>query len=403
MNLVAISAKFVALLTLAAALSAARADNLVDAADHAQDASQEKAWHRTILQLEHRGGAYSSALSESLLGLARLLQEQGRHAEAIRVFRRGTHLTRINEGLYSAQQIPLVQGEIASHLAQGNFPLADERQDYLYRVQLESLQRTDQLAAALMAQAQWQLEAFQRGLDGPDNYARLMHMTELYRMAIQNLIEREGESSPNLITPLQGMLGAQYLISGYEISESVQLFGEDGRPNEALLRFKNYRARSYKQGNAIIAAIQEIEQDRPNPDAGAKARTLVMLGDWRLWNGKMDDAWEAYQAAQTELADADDAEAQAQALFGEPIALPDVAGVNALPRAVALEQGDILLAFGVSERGRVYDLERMDDRQLAGRQAYRLMRQLRKTPFRPRFEAGEPVGTEKVVRAFEVE
>ncbi len=365
-------------------------------------AGDEQAWHQAIMQLESRGGAYASGLSESLLGLARTLQSQGRHEEAIRVYRRGVHLIRINEGLYTTRQIPLLQGEITSHMARGNFPLADERQNYLYRVQVESLQSSDQLAAALMAQAQWQLEAFQLGLGGPEEYTRLMHMSELYRMAMQDVIDREGETSPGLIAPLQGMLQAQYLISGYEVSESTPVFDEDGRPNDALLRFKSYRARSYQQGNAIIAAIADIEEGQPDSGPGTMARTMVMLGDWRLWNGRTEDAWEAYRSAETELADADDAQIHAEDLFGEPVALPDFDNLSTLPPAVAPGQGDILLAFGVSERGRVYDLERMDDRELAGRQASRLMRTLRKTPFRPRFEAGQPVETEQVVRAFDV-
>lgn len=391
------------LLALLLGAGATRAEDLAEFTSAAPDAREEQAWHQAIMQLESRGGAYASGLSESLLGLARTLQSQGRHQEAIRVYRRGTHLVRINEGLYTARQIPLLQGEITSHMAQGNFPLADERQNYLYRVQVESLQSSDQLAEALMAQAQWQLEAFQMGLGGPEAYTRLMHMSELYRMAMQDVIDREGETSPGLIAPLQGMLQAQYLITGYEINEQAPVFDEDGRPNEALLRFKSYRASSYKQGNAIIAAISDIEQNRPDSDAGSMARTLVMLGDWQLWNGRTDDAWDAYRAAETELAGANDAQAQAEALFGEPVALPDFEGLGPLPAAVAPEQADIMLAFAVSDRGRVYDLERVDDEEFEGRQASRLMRTLRKTPFRPRFEAGQPVETEHVVRAFDVQ
>lgn len=384
------------------AVHTVRAEDLGEATRPVPSAREEQAWHQAIMQLESNGGAYASELSESLLGLAQTLQSQGRHEEAIRVYRRGVHLIRINEGLYTARQIPMLQGEITSHMARGNFPLADERQNYLYRVQVESLQSSDQLAGALMAQAEWQLEAFQLGLGGPEEYTRLMHMSELYRMAMQDVIDREGETSPGLIAPLRGMLQAQYLISGYEVSESTPVFDEDGRPNEALLRFKNYRARSYKQGNAIIAAIADIEQDTPENNPGTIARTMVMLGDWQLWNGRTEDAWEAYRSAETELAEANDAQVQAEQLFGEPVALPDFDNLSLLPPTVAPEQGDILLAFGVSERGRVYDLERMDDSELEGRQASRLMRKLRKTPFRPRFEEGQPVETEQIVRAFDV-
>jgi len=365
--------------------------------------ASEEQYQRAIAELETSEGAYGGDLSESLLGLAQTLQAQGRHEEAIKTFRRGIHLTRINEGLYSPQQIPLVLGEIDSYIAEGNYPRADERQDYLYRVQLHSLKDTDQLADALIGQAQWQFEAYRQGLGGANSYIRLMNMLEMYQMAMQDVIEREGDKSLSLLAPLNGMLEAQYLISGYEIDDSQPLFGEDGRPNESLLRFKSYRARSYEQGNAIIAAIADIEKQRDAGDAKALTETMVMLGDWRLWNGRTEDAWEAYRVAETELARGDDAQLQTAHFFGEPVPLPAIASLSPLPPAVAPEQGDILLAFGVSESGRVHDLERMDDNELEGRQASHLMRQLRKTPFRPKFEAGQPVGTENIVKAFAIQ
>ncbi len=49
------------------------------------------------------------------------------------------------------------------------------------------------------------------------------------------------------------------------------------------------------------------------------------------------------------------------------------------------------------------DLQRMDENEAEDRQAARLMRQLRNTTFRPRFEAGQPVETEKLVKAFNIQ
>jgi len=365
-------------------------------------AHAEQAYEQAIMNIEAREGAYASGLSEPLLGLARTLQAQGRHEEAIKLFRRGIHLTRINEGLYCAQQIPLLEGEIASYVAAGDYPQADELQDYLYRVQQESLTDSDQMAGALIGQAQWQLEAYRQGLGGTESYTRLMNMLELYRMAMQDVIEREGEKSPNLLPPLHGMLEAEYLISGYEMDEAPPMFGEEGRPNESLLRFKSYRASSYKQGSAIIAAIADIEGEQGAGNSASLTQAMVMLGDWRLWNGRTEDAWEAYRAAETELAREDNAKLEEKSIFGEPVPLPAIANLNPLPPVVAPEQGDILLAFGVSESGRVRDVERMDDKASEDRQASRLMRQLRNTPFRPKFEAGQPVETEKIVKAFAV-
>jgi tetratricopeptide (TPR) repeat protein len=360
------------------------------------------AYNRAIKAAESREGAYGASLSESILGLARILQSQGRHDEAIALYKRSLHLTRINEGLYCPQQIPLLQGEIASHKALQNYTQADERQSYLYRVQTRAIGSSDALVTAFMDQAQWQYDAYQLGL-GQDAYERLIDMWELYRMAFNDVIEREGEKSPKLLPPLYGMLQAQYLISSFDIRPSTPVFTQEGEIDEGLLRFKAYYAQSYNQGNAIIEAIASIKPERSAEDTPSIAQSLVMLGDWRLWNGKTDEAWEAYRKAATELAHENGAQEKAQQLFGEPVALPAMAAINTLPPVVATGDQAITLAFDVTEYGRVRDIERLDDNAEDDKQAYHLMRQLRNTTFRPRLEAGQPVETEKLVKSFDIQ
>jgi tetratricopeptide (TPR) repeat protein len=226
MNTTSICRKLLPIMSLSCALGAIPAwgkDNV--AAEPTSLSHEEPAYQQAIAEIESSEGAYAEGLSESLYSLALSLQSQGRHAEAITLFRRGVHLTRINEGLYCPQQIPLVQGEIASHIATQDYALADERQHYLYRVQMRSLGSGDALTDALMQQAKWQYSAYQ--LDqGPQAYTHLMSMRDLYQQAMEDVISREGEKSPKLLPPLNGMLQAQYLISGYEWREPHQVFGE---------------------------------------------------------------------------------------------------------------------------------------------------------------------------------
>ena len=79
----------------------------------------EKPYRAAIARLEGERGAYAEGLSEQLLSLGLTLQRDSRHDEALDIFKRGVHLARINHGLYSAEQLPLLQAEIASHLALG--------------------------------------------------------------------------------------------------------------------------------------------------------------------------------------------------------------------------------------------------------------------------------------------
>ena len=337
-----------------------------------------------------------------MLSLGITLQAQGRHEEAVDLFKRGVHLARINDGLYSAQQIPLLQGQIKSHIAQGDYSAADERQQYMYRVQVRSIGSGMQRTMALMQQAQWQHNAYRLGL-GPQDYTRIMNMWDLYRLALNDIIAREGESSPTLLLPLQGMLEAQYLISGYQWTDQSHSSSDDLGARQQLNRFKASRAQRFEKGRSVILAMYGIERERSGEQSLAAAETLVMLGDWQLWHDEREDAWQAYQSALLELAERDDAQVHIDQLFGEPVALPDIASVSPLPRMVDAEQGNILLEFGVSDRGRVVDLERVDDNDVSNGKANRLMRKLRKTQFRPRFEGGQPTGTDKLVRAFNIE
>jgi tetratricopeptide (TPR) repeat protein len=363
---------------------------------------QERQYLQAIEQIESREGAYAGQLSESLLSLALTLQAQGRHEEAIQLFKRGVHLTRINEGLYCPEQITLLEGEIASHKAIQNYMAADERQNYLYRVQIKSMAGSEAMANAFMDHARWQYDAYQLNLTQND-YPRVMNMLELYRMAFEDVIAREGNKSPELLAPLQGMLKAQYLISQYDIGPTTPVTGDDGYIDETLLRFRTYHGKSYKQGNAIIKAIASIEQGDRAPDSTSLANKWVMLGDWRLWNGRTQAAWDAYREAATELARSGDAQQQTQRFFGEPVALPNIAELSALPATIEPSERAVTLAFGVGANGRVHDLERLDDNEEDDKQASRLMRQLRKTTFRPRLEAGEPVETPKLVKAFDLQ
>jgi hypothetical protein len=362
----------------------------------------EKSLLEAINQIESRDGAYAADLPEQMLSLGLALQQQDRHGEAVDVFKRGVHLARINNGLYCPEQVPLLQGEIRSSIALGEYARVDELQQYLYRVQLRSPASGEERAAVLLQQATWQFNAYQLGLGarGPD---RLAAMWELYRLAWSDISTTAGDTSPKLLPPLSGLLRTQYLISDYraENAQPGNSFNPD-YTNAETNRFYAYRAENYALGRSVILAIYKIQQSDRGRDSNEAVEALVALGDWALWNNKVDDAAEIYRLALTELADRDGAQEEQQRLFGEPVPLPDIQGLRTLPPAVSADQGNMLVEFGVDSRGKVVDLERLDTNEEIDTAAERLLRLLRNTKFRPRFEAGELTGSDKLVRAYEI-
>jgi hypothetical protein len=375
-------------------------DSSADAAD--VDRATEQSLLDAIQRLESRDGAYSADLPEQMLSLGLALQQQQRHLEAVDIFKRGVHLARINNGLYCPEQIPLLNGEIQSSIALGEYGRVDELQQYLYRVQLRGLDTGEQRAAALLKQADWHFNAYQLGI-GDQGSDRLMAMWELYRLAWSDINSTLGDTSPELLPSLYGLLRTQYLISEYRADNEPHASGlSSGYTNGDANRFYSYRSENYELGRSVIMAIYQVQQANHGTDSDEAIGAVVSLGDWALWNDQRADATKTYQLALAELAQRSAAQQEESRILEEPVPLPDINGLRRLPTPVSPEQGNILVEFAVDDRGAVTDLVRVDTNEDIDDAANRLMRVLRNTQFRPRFAAREPVGTDKLVRAYEI-
>lgn len=163
-------------------------------------------------------------------------------------------------------------------------------------------------------------------------------------------------------------------------------------------------------GRSIIAAVHDIQLSRYGDKSLPTIETRILLGDWMLWHGVRDPALASYAFAFGELAELDDAQVETQRLLGEPVPLPDLDGVRPLLPEVSVNEGNILVEFGVSARGKVVDVSRVreDDNaklesdEATDGKANRLLRALRKTTFRPSFANGEPTSTENIVKAYAI-
>lgn len=354
-----------------------------------------------IRELESRDGAYGAALPESLLSLGLLLQNRGRHEEALPLFKRGAHLVRINEGLNSAAQIPLLRGEIDSHLASGEYELADERQEYLYRVQTYNFKTGRELTEAYLQHAQWQLDAFVLKFD-KSGHVRLMNTAEYYMRARDEVTAREGATSTNLYEPLIGLLRTQYLIQGHVIDSSHSSTSSPNL-NQERYRYARYRLIANDVAQDTILRLGQLERGTMDPTVRQLAAD-IMLGDWLLWTGNRPQAMAYYGNSMQELSELPAAQTLMAALEGDPRPLPDLGNLHGLPSAVDEGGEDVVqLSFDVTSTGRVVNLNRLDENRALNGRANRLMRLLRRTPFRPRFEGPEPVETNNLVRNFKIE
>ena len=364
-----------------------------------QPESQLVAEYQTaIREAELSGGAYSGAIAEHLLGLGTTLQQLNRHAEAIEVLKRGVHLSRINSGLYSAEQLALLRSEIRSHMAMGNFDVVDERQRYLYRVERRSLSSSTESTQALIRQAQWQRQAFLLSVGEPETQAgRLMIMWDLYRMALNESIDIYGEQALELKKPLEGMIETQYLFAGY------RGYQHDPSSSASELQAAAMTNQSYRRGESVLKAILEVNMLN-NLGAEQRIDDTVVLGDWAWWFGKFNDAQTYYSEAMTliEALPEDSTPGLVNTLFGQPTILPSLEAIRPLPDHGTREDGELVIGFDLTETGRVTNVERLREPEVEEEKAIsRLVRALKNTRFRPPFSDGMPVAVEGMVWSFE--
>lgn len=238
-----------------------------------------------IESMETSAGAFAPGLTEQLLGLGLNLQSLERHVEAAKVLKRGVHISRVQSGLYAADQIPLLRAEIRSLAALGFYDDVNERQAYLARVEAEALNGTPASIAALLDQGAWAEQAWELRLGEAETHPEhLVRSWEYYRLAYNQSTQLYGERAQVLLAPLEGMLRLQYRFANLQkASGSNDAFRVDSfRQSSAL-------GGIYRRGEAVLSAIYGLKSLHGS-DAGEQASDLTRLGDWAWWMGRRADA-----------------------------------------------------------------------------------------------------------------
>ena len=249
-------------------------------------------YRQYIESMEESSGAFASGLTEQLLGLGLNLQALERHAEAAAVLKRGVHVSRVQSGLYAADQIPLLKAEIRSLIALNQFDEVDERQLYRARVESEALEGTPASIAALLDQGAWAEQAWELRLG--DQEAHTEHLArswEYYRLAYNQIAQLYGAQSMALLKPLEGMLRLQYRFADLQRASATgrAVDGSSHRQTSAM-------GGVYRRGEAVLVAIQGLKRANGVP-AGEEAYDLARLGDWARWMGRRSDARRYYDQA----------------------------------------------------------------------------------------------------------
>lgn len=348
---------------------------------------------------ELQRGVYDQRLSEDLLGLGQALRAAGQHQLALEAFRRSLHVSRINQGLESPAQLPILDALIEQNIKLENWQNADKNHSYLYWISVRNLgDMSLQLLPVIDRIGEWHLMAHDLDED-TRGYLHLLQANRLAEKAI-SIIDASGEKTDlQLIAALQRAVGIYYRIavdatSAAEIA-TMQSALQPVRRTQSLsaeeVDNRNNVALSYRHGKKAILRILEIYSKNPALPYASHAWAMAQLGDWYLLFGKRDSAAKSYRKTYDLLMEGGLDATSINQIFSQPVRLPAFAQ-SGLSMPDAIDADYVVAEFDLSRTGRARNIQIVDsspaDDNDFRRQAKRA---ISKDRFRPRLEGGIPI------------
>lgn len=361
------------------------------------------ALQQLLVAQESRSGPYAPELLSTLGELGAAHFGGGDYRSAGLVWGRAIHLTRINEGLDSPTQIPLLQQAAEASLATGRLIDVDTQQRQVYRLAREHHEPAEAaMQEAAARYADWLRSAYLAGIDR-ERYPRLVALFDLFDELSGAISAIQGPESRAHLPYLRGRLVAAYLLSIYP-GETVGSLGEvaanTGEGKLDLIRFLELKRDAFREGERTARRIQAILSADAQSSPRERADATLTLADWYQWHRRYALSLPLYREAWA-LAGEEDSTWR-ETVFGEPVELPP--GVVFQPGSLrSAEDVDTVLALrlDVSRQGRVESIAwaggTAPPEPVLESRVRALFSELR---MRPRFASGEAVETRGLERQY---
>ncbi|MBO6555203.1 MAG: hypothetical protein JJ934_19285 [Pseudomonadales bacterium] len=332
---------------------------------------------RGLGYIEQKANPFDKKLINALMAKAITEMSMGQMGTAEDTFRRAQHITHRQDGVYSKEQMIMVNYLTATSLRRGAPRDADTQQLFSLKVAEQAYGANSEDLLPILSRLGSYFAS--RGSTLPIMFSSEMRMERdrlfknsisMYDRSIDILEQTYGENDLRLVQPLRGLASARMLqITGRRYAE------------EALQR-----------SLAIVSS-------NPDSDPGDHAQALIDLGDLYIITSDAR-ATDTYLAAWEILQASPETRQMANRIFDTPIRLfpreDRVLFIDRMPDAA--EPGDALyidLTYNITTGGRVEGI-RVVDRNVPNEQVRMLRTRVKDLRYRPRIEAGEVVQTEAV-------
>lgn len=361
------------------------------------DKAEADAYKQQMEVLELLDGPYAKALTDPLSSLGRYHQDRGDYLEAEDLYKRALHIMRVNDGLNSERQIPLVRDLMNLYRAAGDLQALDDRYRYFFMLHGRGQPPYTPLRRrASLEYLRWQRAAHSSGLDaGSDK--RLVETYLLTKRMLKSMAE-----TPNVEPSWQRELGLSQIRNLYLLLGSNFPGASSGRSEfevHVQQQMSILQRTGYATGRNLL---QDLIEQSPQLDPVGRASLHLELGDWHQWNEHLHHADEEYVKVEQILLEADELDLLDQWL-GAPVELPanDAFQLpDLLPRDVRPAVATV--QYNISAKGHLSKVEVSTQDPEDAPVGWRIKRMLKETHFRPRFVAGQAEPVEQLTRQYQL-
>ncbi len=355
-------------------------------------------YQTAIEDIEADGGAFDQRLSETLFGLGKAYHEAGFQPEALQIYKRSMHVNRVNDGLYSLTQEPMLRGIIGIHHQQENWPEATISYNRLYGLYVKSYGKDDPRVLPILDEMNdWHINAYKsREKDG---ISHLFSSHALSNSAVDLVTKNFGPTDLKLVDHLKSLVATYYYLAlhqnDYKQPESGITFGESP-VSQQQSREEMIMVRSYDSGKKAYERIIRVLHNNPDATPHDRAVAYAELGDWFLLFGKRESSLNAYRNSLALLGSEPESAAMREKLFGSPKLLPTFPNIYEADEVD--KTGYVRVKFKVTAQGTPRNINILEvvpeDKASLG---YRAKRSVRSFRFRPKFVDDSPVASELVI------
>lgn len=376
-------------------------------------ASAVEQHRRNLHQLEITEGPYSILIAEQAERLGDLLVEFDDLDGARSSYEKAMQVTRINSGIVSTEQEPILRKMILVEKSAQNINHIDELQQSLHFLTTRLYQQDSaEYIHGILEWADWKAERFLMAAGSPTNQSAgsplpaTSHLQEAQKSYIEaiNLISKSDSKVDhnNALAHAEKRLAAINTIAAKVSPRNEKVVKDDFSDQRgsgiAIRDDRSSQLASFFNGNKLFKQAIANALEAPQPDYLYIAEQMMSLGDWNLLYGRKTAALSIYENAYEVLDAMQVPQSERKRIMNSGMPLsPSISTFTTDGSKTPEFQGYIDIEMTVSKFGTATKPAIIGSSQnLESPLTRALIRQIRSDKFRPAFIDGSATGSDNL-------